>query len=82
MSHYNYTNAASMTVKQANADVGSFEKAVITNAKESIEKHLSHLKIDQNQLNYALFLSIEHFRLEEHTDECMLMLLRYPVILC
>ena len=82
MSHYNYTNAASMAVKQGNNDMGSLEKLVMSNAKESIEKHLSNIKIDQNQLNYALFLCIEHFKLDEHTDECMLMLLRYPVILC
>ena len=45
--------------------------------KESIEKHLSHVKIDQNQLNHALMLSIDNFRLEEHADECVLILLRY-----
>lgn len=39
------------------------------------------MKIDQNQINYALFLSIDNFRLEEHTEECVLLLLRYVLAL-
>ena len=48
--------------------MSSFEKSVSTNNKESVEKHLSHMKLSQNQLNHALFLSIENFKIEEHTD--------------
>lgn len=55
MSHYNNTL---MPGKPTVNDIGSFEKAVMTNSKESIEKHLSHMKIDQDKLSYALFLSI------------------------
>ncbi len=55
MSHY---NNPVLPPKASTNEIGSFEKAVMTNSKESIEKHLSHMKIDQNKLNYALFLSI------------------------
>jgi hypothetical protein len=34
------------------------------------------MKMEQNQLNYALFLSIENFRIDEHAEECLLILLR------
>ena len=75
MSHYNLSKHGSVT-KPAPSENNSFERAVIHNMKDSIEKHLSHVKIDQNQLNHALMLSIENFRLEDHADECMLILLR------
>lgn len=53
-----------MSAKQTNNELSSFEKAVMSNAKESIENHLSKMKIDQTQLNYALFLSIQNFKLD------------------
>lgn len=64
MSHYNIGSIGNLATKPNNNEIGSFEKSVMTNAKESIEKHLSLMKIDQNQLNYALFLSIENFKLD------------------
>lgn len=67
MSHYSLGKHGSVTKPTPNEN-NSFERAVISNMKESIEKHLSHVKIDQNQLNHALMLSIDNFRLEEHAD--------------
>jgi hypothetical protein len=59
-------------------DLASFRKAVATNNKESIEKHLSHLKnISEADLNQALFTCIDNFRIDEQTDECLFLLLRY-----
>jgi hypothetical protein len=61
-------------------DLASFRKAVATNNKESIEKHLSHMKnLSEGDLNQALFTCIENFRIEEQTDECLFLLLRYPM---
>jgi hypothetical protein len=40
-------------------DLASFRKAVATNNKESIEKHLSHMKnLSEGDLNQALFTCI------------------------
>lgn len=64
MSHYNNGSMINMSAKQTNNELSSFEKAVMSNAKESIENHLSKMKIDQTQLNYALFLSIQNFKLD------------------
>ena len=59
-------------------DLTSFRKAVASNNKESIEKHLSHMKtISEAELNQALFICIENFRIDEQTDECLFLLLRY-----
>ena len=46
-------------------DLNAFRKAVTTNNKESIEKHLSHMKdLSQSELNDALFLCIDNFRID------------------
>lgn len=46
-------------------DLTSFRKAVATNNKESIEKHLSHMKNpSEAELNQALFICIENFRID------------------
>ncbi len=50
-------------------DLASFRKAVANNNKESIEKHLSHMKnLSEAELNQALFICIENFRIDEQTD--------------
>lgn len=60
-------------------ELASFRKAVASNNKESIEKHLSHMKsISEAELNAALFTCIENFRIEDQSDECLFLLLRYP----
>ena len=58
-------------------DLAAFRKAVMTNNKESIERHLSHMKnVSEADLNDALFTCIENFRIDEQTDECLFLLLR------
>jgi vacuolar-type H+-ATPase catalytic subunit A/Vma1 len=56
----------------------SFKKSITSNNREAIEKYLSQIKnIPDDFLNQALFWSIDNYKVEEQTDECLHILLKY-----
>lgn len=62
-------------------DIASFRKAISTHNKEAIEKYLAVPKlINETDINAALFLCIENFKIEEQSEDCLCLLLRYTYL--